>query len=494
MLDEEPVPLPTGESQRPSIPSSDYDEQYRPQFHFTTPQGWMNDPTGLLYYQGEYHLFYLWNPDLRGWGQHWMHAVSKDLVHWRHLPIALYSDKKLGMCISGSAVVDGNNTSGFQTGQELVFVAFPTQFDKEIQVVSLAYSNDRGRTWTKYDKNPILNINTRHFRDAKVFWYAPAKKWIMALCRGYHPPGEMYASINLKDWTFLGPTPNGELPDMFELVVETNPDRKRWVFTAGDYNTILPDGSKVTDGSKYFIGSFNGKAFKTESGPHKFGGKGGNFFAGYTFNNILPSDGRRIFMAWKWVRDQERFGPWSGGIQTIPVVLILRDVPGTGLRMFINPVKELQSLRGEHFNFADQEIGEGNSLLSCNGIYGELMEIIAEFQLGSATEFGLHFRKGPASQCAVGYDVAAQAVIINRSDGKRVLTQALTPDGGNLIKWHIFIDRSVVDVFSNGGRTWNCNFFKADPNNLDMELYAKGGTVKLITMNLWKLKAAWDMI
>ena len=474
------------------IAGSNYDEVHRPQFHFTPPAGWMNDPNGLLYYDGEYHQYYLWNPDLRGWGRCWAHAVSDDLVHWRHQPIAIPEHPKLGRCCSGTAVVDWNNTSGFQTGKEKVLVAFPTNFNGTHQVISLAYSNDRGRTWAYYDKSPILDIQHRHFRDAKVFRHAPTNKWVMVLSRAYLPPAEIYESTNLKDWTFLSHAPSGEVPDMFELAVDGRPERKKWVFTAGDYNRILADGKKVTDGSKYFIGSFDGEAFKAESPLHKFGGEGGNFFGGYSFNGIPDSDGRRIFIGWKWVRDRGSLGPWSGGILTLPVVLTLRDVPNVGLRMLQNPVKELQSLRKQHARFENQEIAEGNSLLSDRGFRGGLMEFIAEFELATATRFGLHMRKGRKPQCTVEYDVAEQALLINGGRANKGITQVLPPSN-NIVKLHVFLDRSVIDVFGNDGSTWNCHFFKADLENAGVDLFAHGGTVKLISLDVWKLESAWSL-
>ena len=189
---------PTQSSEeREATDNSYYTEAHRPQFHFSPDSMWMNDPNGMVYFQGEYHLFYQYYPDSTVWGpMHWGHAVSKDLVHWEHLPIALYPDS-LGLIFSGSAVVDHNNTTGFQTGDEPPLIAIFTHHSMEgeragrndFQYQSIAYSNDRGRTWAKYEGNPVIpNPGIKDFRDPKVFWHSESQKWVMIFFpRGSRP-------------------------------------------------------------------------------------------------------------------------------------------------------------------------------------------------------------------------------------------------------------------------------------------------------------------
>lgn len=469
---------PTTAADGPPPASAEVQNVYRPQFHFTPPEGWMNDPCGMFYYDGHYHRHYLWNPDLGGWGKQWAHAVSKDLIHWTPWPASISCGG------SGSGLVDSENTSGFQTGKDHVPVLVFSEFAGEGQIVGLAYSNDRGRTWTQYAQNPVIRRpdENKDFRDPKVFWHAPAAKWILVLSRGYTAPGNIYESANLKNWTLLGTVPNGECPDMFELTIEGRPGETKWVYAAGDY-PMTPNGG----GIKYFLGDFDGKAFGNRSTAYRFGG---NFFVGQSFNQMPPADGRRIWIGWKWLPADKHgtYGPWSGGIQTIPVALTLREIPGVGLRLCQNPVKELQSLREEHFHLDRQAITEDNLLLSSRGIQGELVEVIARFQLGTAAEFGLQFRKGPKGHCTVGYNTAKQEVFFSTAGGTNGTVQALAPrDKG--VQFHMLLDRSVVDIFGNDGITWNCEFFKADPKSLGIELYAKGGTVQLLSLDLWKLKS-----
>ncbi|MFI8850111.1 GH32 C-terminal domain-containing protein [Streptomyces sp. NPDC053499] len=246
-----------------------YAETYRPQFHFTPQKNWMNDPNGLVYYQGEYHLFYQYNPNGNSWGDmSWGHAVSKDLVHWKELPLALSHDDK-EMVFSGSAVVDWNNTSGLGTKKNPPMVAVYTSAYKDggKQAQSLAYSTDRGRTWTKYRGNPVIDIGSRDFRDPKVQWYAPTKSWLMTVSLSAEHKVRFYSSKNLKDWTQLSDFgPAGatggvwECPDLFPLAVDGDKNNIKWVLVVN----INPGGIAGGSAAQYFIGDFDGKKFTPE--------------------------------------------------------------------------------------------------------------------------------------------------------------------------------------------------------------------------------------
>ncbi|NGO46722.1 GH32 C-terminal domain-containing protein [Streptomyces ureilyticus] len=246
-----------------------YSETYRPQFHFTPEKNWMNDPNGLVYYKGEYHLFYQYNPNGNSWGDmSWGHAVSKDLVHWEELPLALSHDDE-EMVFSGSAVVDWNNTTGFGTKKNPPMVAIYTSAYKNggKQAQSLAYSTDRGRTWTKYQGNPVIDIGSDNFRDPKVQWHAPTKSWLMTVSLSAEHKVRFYSSKNLKDWELLSDFgPAGatggvwECPDLFPLAVDGDPDNIKWVLVVN----INPGGIAGGSAAQYFIGDFDGKKFTAE--------------------------------------------------------------------------------------------------------------------------------------------------------------------------------------------------------------------------------------
>lgn len=252
-------------------PSDYYTEPFRPQFHFTPERNWMNDPNGMVYYDGEFHLFYQYNPFGDKWGHmSWGHAVSRDLVHWEHLPVALYEEDGV-MIFSGSAVVDWDNTSGFGREGEPPLVAIYTGHytEKPLQNQHIAFSNDRGRTWTKYSGNPVLDIGARDFRDPKVIWHKPTAKWVMTVALPTERKIRFYGSPNLKDWTLLSEFgPAGavkgiwECPDLFPVTVENDQIiNQRWVLIVNIGGNSVAGGS----GCQYFIGEFDGVRFVEDS-------------------------------------------------------------------------------------------------------------------------------------------------------------------------------------------------------------------------------------
>ena len=258
----------TGAATAAAPASASYQEPFRPQFHFTPAQNWMNDPNGLVYYKGEYHLFYQHNPFGNTWGHmSWGHAVSRDLVHWKHLPVAIAEEGSEAI-FSGSAVVDHRNTSGFGTRRNPPMVAIYTSAYPDDQEQSLAYSTDRGRTWTKYAGNPVLDDADREFRDPKVFWYEPDREWRMVVVKAVQRKVAIYRSEDLKSWTHLsdfGPA-NAvggvwECPDLFPLPVDGNRRHKKWVMVV----SLNPGGIAGGSGMQYFVGDFDGTRFTADN-------------------------------------------------------------------------------------------------------------------------------------------------------------------------------------------------------------------------------------
>ena len=250
-----------------------YTEQYRPQFHYTPAKNWMNDPNGLVYHEGEYHLFYQHNPSGNQWGNmSWGHAVSADLVHWTELPVAIPQDDE-EMVFSGSAVVDKENTSGFGTKDNPAMVAVYTRLDKAtgIQSQALAYSTDRGRTFTKYADNPVIDIGSRDFRDPKVFWYEPGREWIMSVALSAEHKVRFYRSSDLKTWEYLSDFgPAGatggvwECPDLFPLAVDGDKKKTKWVLLVN----MNPGGIAGGSANQYFTGTFDGTRFVADDKPY----------------------------------------------------------------------------------------------------------------------------------------------------------------------------------------------------------------------------------
>ena len=307
-----------------------YQEPLRPQFHFSPRRGWTNDPNGLVFYKGEYHLFFQHNPYGWSWGNmHWGHAVSKDLIHWQELPVALYPDEH-GTMYSGSAVVDWNNTAGLQKGPEktlvCIFTAAGTSgfgYPKCPFSQGIAYSNDCGRSWTKYANNPVLPHVAGDNRDPKVIWYAPGKKWIMALFldgNGF----ALFSSNNLKQWERMSDVtvPGcGECPEFFEIALNGDKRNTKWVFYGGN--------------GFYLVGKFDGKTFTPESGPHPMQ-QGNCWYASQTYTDMAQEDGRRILIPWGQIGFP---GMPFNQMMGLPVELTLRSTR-YGPRLFANPAKE----------------------------------------------------------------------------------------------------------------------------------------------------------
>ncbi len=336
-------------------------EAFRPQFHFTPKSGWMNDPNGMVYYEGEYHLFYQHYPDSTVWGpMHWGHAVSKNMIEWEELPIALYPDS-LGMIFSGSAVVDWKNTSGFGTPEAPPLVAIYTYHDPvgekagrdDFQTQGIAYSVDKGRTWKKYDQNPVLkNPGIRDFRDPKVSWNDTSNQWVMTLAVKDHI--EFYSSPDLKKWNKLSEFGKNigahggvwECPDLFPLTdAEGN---TRWVL----FVSINPSGPQGGSATQYFVGDFDGKNFISQDTVTRWIDYGADNYAGVTWSDIPASDGRRLFIGWMSNWQYANVVPtqaWRSAT-TLPREVVLNKRADAYELKFI-PVKEITDIQGEAASF-----------------------------------------------------------------------------------------------------------------------------------------------
>ncbi|MGH9447583.1 MAG: glycoside hydrolase family 32 protein, partial [Terriglobia bacterium] len=447
-----------------------YDEAFRPQFHFSPPRNWMNDPNGLVYYRGEYHLFYQYNPFGDEWGNmSWGHAVSRDLVHWQNLPVAIPEQNGV-MIFSGSAVVDWRNSSGLcETAaphHRACLVAIYTGYNGKTQNQNLAYSNDRGRTWTQYRGNPVIDLHLANFRDPKVFWYKAGHEWVMVTVLATQHKVRFFASTDLKHWTTLSDFgPAGavggvwECPDLIELPVEGEPGQRRWVLSVN----LNPGGVAGGSGDQYFVGHFDGKRFIDENPSTQalWADYGKDFYASTSFSNIPSSDGRRIMLGWMddWqYAAQVPTYPWRGQM-SIPRVVRLERFP-EGIRMTESPVTELRQLRGHSFHFVKRTISGNSRFLESQGVRSDTFEIRADFDVGSATEFGFRIRQGPNDETLAGYDSTTHELFVDRTrsgatgfskDFPGRQRAPLRPEQGS-IRLHIFVDRCSVEVFGNGGR------------------------------------------
>ncbi len=346
------------EDQQEVVDQSRFREKYRPQYHFTPEKMWMNDPNGLVYNQGVYHLFYQYYPDDIVWGpMHWGHATSRDMVYWEHKPIALYPDE-IGYIFSGSAVVDRDNTSGFGADDNPPMVAVFTYHDIEgertgtddFQTQGIAYSLDNGQSWTKYSGNPVIgNDGIKDFRDPKVFWHEETKRWIMVLVAGDH--AKLYNSPNLKEWSYISEFGREqgahggvwECPDLFPLRVKGS-DEEKWVLII----SINPNAPNGGSGTQYFIGDFDGTTFSSDQKEARWLDWGRDNYAGVTYNHVPNGD--RIFIGWMSNWDYARDTPtetWRSAM-TVPRKLSLQRV-GAGYDLFNYPLDGLETIFKSEF-------------------------------------------------------------------------------------------------------------------------------------------------
>lgn len=438
-----------------------YKEKNRPQFHFTTRRGWINDPNGLVYHRGEYHLYYQHNPYERDWeNMHWGHAVSRDLVHWTEQPDALYPDC-LGTMFSGSAVIDYGNTAGFNQGETPAMVAVYTAAGPDKQVQCIAYSLDNGYTFTKYEKNPVIDSkakwNSVDTRDPKVFWYEPSKHWVMVLNeRDGH---SIYTSADLKDWTYRSHvTGFWECPELFELPVDGDKNHTKWVMY----------GASGT----YMLGSFDGKVFTPESGKHCY--TTGSIYAGQTINNIPATDGRRIQIGWGRISHPDM--PFSG-MMMLPTELTLRTTKD-GIRLVSVPVKETEALFKPVHSWSALSSDEANRLLK--EFYDtDCLRIKTTFKLSHATSAGLNL----FGQRIIDYDMNANTVNGRFYSPQDPTSMELTAD--------IYIDRTSIEVFIDGGLYSYSMERRPDVNNKE-GLHFWGNRIEIKNLEIFSVESIWQ--
>lgn len=466
-------------------------EKYRPVYHFSPAYGWMNDPNGMFYKDGVYHLFYQHNPYGSMWGNmHWGHATSTDLVTWEHHGDAISPDA-LGTIFSGSCVVDKDNTAGFGAGAVIAF--YTSASDRQVQ--SMAYSLDNGKTFKKYARNPILTSTQRDFRDPKVIWHEDTKKWIMVLAVGQEM--EIYSSADLKSWTLESKFGEGqgahggvwECPDLLELPVEGT-ELKKWVLVCN----LNPGGPFGGSATQYFVGTFDGKRFVNESpAVTKWMDWGKDHYATVTWSDA--PDNRRIAIAWmsNWQYANDVPTSQYRSPNSIPRDLSLFAIDG-GIYLQSAPSPELLKLRdvSKKRSFKVNGTRIVKDLIPNNeGAYE--IELSLKNQQAEVIGFRLYNDKG--EEVDMQYDMKEKKFSMDRRKSGEVsfnenfpmLTWTAIGDKDEM-KLRLFVDRSSVEAFGDGGRFAMTNqVFPSEPYN-HISFYSKGGAYKVDSFVVYKLK------
>ena len=488
-----------------------YQDPHRPQFHFIPVSGWMNDPNGMVYLDGEYHLFYQHNPDSTIWGpMHWGHAISKDLIHWEQMPIALYPDS-LGTIFSGSAVVDEMNTTGLGSPGHPAMVAIFTYHSTErekagyndFQNQGIAYSTDKGRTWKKYNMNPVIrNPGKRDFRDPKVFWYAPSARWVLVLAAYDHV--EFYGSENLKEWKHLSdfgfiPGEQGrgwECPDLFELTISGSKEKK-WVLLV----SVNPGAHNGGSGTQYFIGQFDGKGFQRDSGETMWIDYGKDNYAGVTWDNVPNRDGRRLFIGWMSNWQYANVVPtkvWRSAM-TIPRELSLINTDH-GLRLASQIVSEIKSLR------AGEEMLHTNVMGAVDTISGKIslpksgLEINLDIERDNElNDFELEFSNPKGEQVLIGLDGRLNQIYLDRDKsgevdfsrqfgGRHIGIRQAKNKNLDLI---LLLDLSSLELFMDDGTLVMTEVFFPSDRYTQLIIRSRTRGIRVKSVQLNRVKSIW---
>lgn len=472
-------------------------EMFRPVYHHTPVYGWMNDPNGMFYKDGVYHLYFQYNPYGSVWGNmHWGHSTSTDLMHWNFEGCAIVPDA-WGAIFSGSCVVDHNNTAGFGKGAVVAFYtsAKATPWG-DVQSQSMAYSLDNGKTFTKYEGNPILTSSEKDFRDPKVFWYAPGKHWVMMLAVGQHM--EIYSSVNLKEWkkeSEFGAMQGAhggvwECPDLVEIPVEGTREKK-WVLICN----LNPGGPFGGSAAQYFVGSFDGKKFVNESPTQtKWMDWGKDNYATVTWNNA--PDGRCIALGWMSNWQYANNVPTR---QYRSANTLARDLTlyreGQELYLKSTPSVEVKKARGKKVSIPSFRVSEKHEIVNLFEDNQGAYEVEILIQNAGASKIAFCLLNDKGEKVSMYYDLNRKQFVMDRSESGTVDFSkdfpAVTVAPANVDKelaLRLFVDRSSIEAFGEDGKFVMTNLvFPSQPYvKMCFEADKNGYAVK--TLNVYKLQ------
>ncbi len=475
-------------------------ERYRPLFHFTPEKNWINDPNGLVYLDGEYHLFYQYNPFGDTWGHmSWGHAISKDLLNWEHLPVALYEEDSI-MIFSGSAIVDNNNTSGLCSDNKCLFAIYTSHdhSQNKLQHQSIAFSKDKGRTWTKYGNNPVLDLGMRDFRDPKVFWYEESERWVMVVSHPLEYKVQFYQSDNLVDWNLTGEFGGygdvsriWECPDLLKVNVKGS-DEFKWVL-------IISSGSQYEGftGMQYFVGEFDGERFIADHPGQspEWLDYGKDFYAAITYNN-LPSGHPPVLIGWanNWAyANALPTSPWRG-MMSIPRELSLVEQEDE-YKLVQKPVESFYKFASdsEKLVFTNHRIEDNDKLL--NGLHSGSFLMNIEFEDIQADLVGIEIFKSEKEKTMIGYDRVKGILFIDRTKSGNIdfrenfasVEYAPLELKDNRLSLEIVVDQSIIEVFAEGGSVViSDQVFPVSGKN-EMQLFVKGGKAKVREMEIYPI-------
>lgn len=447
------------------IPNTEsfYKEPLRPQFHFSQKIGWNNDPNGMVYHNKEWNLFFQHNPYGIKWGNmHWGHAVSKNLVHWEQLPIAIYNKKRDDAAFSGSAIIDLDNTAGWKTGKNDCMVAAWTSTGRG---ECISYSNDNGRTFQEFEGNPVIKHNGR---DPKIIWYKPNQHWVMAVFGGDNKLGyiEFYSSNNLKDWKLESKIANYyECPELFELPLNGDKNNTRWVIFSGD--------------AKYTIGQFDGKTFTPEH-KEKYQLHYGLYYASQLFNN--SPDDRKIQIGWAKI---EMVNMPFNQTFSFPHELSLRKTED-GIRLFAEPINEIELLYKDTYVIKNKILSSDKSIEI--DVSGKLFDIEITFDIGNAKSIDLVIGKEN-----IIYNISTCKIETTLWYNGKLLEVKLKPINKQ-VQIRVLVDNSIIEIIGNNGQVYITKDHHHYNNISNIKTFVRGGKAEIISFIVHELNSIWENI
>lgn len=457
--------------------TSEESDPYRPEYHFSPSEGWMNDPNGLVYHQGKYHLFYQAGAESRRWD----HATSTDLINWTEHGTKI-SDTASIQAYSGGAVIDENNTAGF--GNDALIALYTGHHDDDIEDQRLAYSTNNGRTVQKYEGNPVIPSEVDDWRDPRPFWYEPDDSWRFVITRVDSTEGrpagiEIYSSDDLLDWTYESTYGSGgerwETPNLLELPVEGS-DETRW---------LMSMSIEATRTVEHHVGRFDGTDFISDEVFRA--DYGYDFYAPQYWANTPRDRGLFIYWMnnWNYAMDTPDNG-WQGAM-TVPRTVTLTE-SDDGIEVRECPAEEMAETRTDTIAELDSEtITPSNDPLSGTGITGSSLELITSIDTRSANQVELRVREGNNQASVITYDVDDEELRFDRTNAGEFFESGyygetsapLEPLDDGTIELRVLVDRSSVEIFANEGRMTMTNLVFPDGNSTDVSLSTEGGAATL---------------
>jgi fructan beta-fructosidase len=480
-------------------------ERHRPQFHFSPKKNWINDPNGLIWFDGQYHLFYQTNPFGDQWGHmSWGHAVSPDLIHWQELPVAIAEDERVSI-YSGSVVVDWHHSSGFGDGTQPPLVAIYTGCPRTPdadgaypQAQELARSNDRGRTWHKHSANPVLRTTHQDFRDPKVFWHAGTSRWVMVVVLPALHRAQFYGSTDLKQWALLSefeaPLAGQGIWECPDLIALPQPDAPDLCMLKVDTLQGHPAGGS---GARLFFGRFDGTRFIAEPQAHpQWADWGTDFYAALSWFELPTAPPRQIWLAWMNNHSDAKHNPthpWRGAM-SLPRELSVRR-SGGGWQLLQQPVAELEALRGASFELPAMTLAdlETDWQPASSGADARALELHICIQSMTTGCCGVLLRAGSGSVATagirVGYDAAQRVVFVDGVPGRVAVTAPVSaPSAQAPLRLRVWLDWSSVEVFVGDGETVITQQFFVQGDEHEVRLFAHGGSADFGHNQAWVLQ------